>query len=321
MGILRETKSGLQSLFLFRFEQYGISMQSTAEQDGLIRWIAAGVFLACGAAAVSLAFLMPRLFPADSQAKTVGTDQIPWTVDLTDVQPDNWMAFSYTGDLAQESTGQGVLSKRFRLAGTFFAFGDKQQTRKAIIDDLSRHDQLMIAEGETIGGTVFVVRILPESIQIKEGAQEEILTLSFATVMEKAVGATNSAGDMGITESRFAKMVDTNRWVCNRQELEKYYQELMDHTDRLASVFSSMKPVYQQNRIAGYVLNIEGEGDFFKGVGLRENDVIRKVNSMPMTSQTRAEYFIREFSKNRLNAFVLEVEREGVPQKLIYMIR
>lgn len=295
-------------------------MQSASEQDRVIRWIATGVFLACGAAAISLGILAPRLFPIFSQIEKNKTIH-PFRVPDKPSQPIDWMVFSHTGGTAIESISQGSLSKRFRLAGTFFAFGDKQQTRKAILDDLSRQDQLMTAEGETISDTVFVVRILPESIQLREDAQEEILTLSFAGAMSNSAKETNAAANSTMMETRFVKMVDTNRWVCNRQELEKYYQELMDHTDRLASVFSSMKPVYQQDRIAGYVLNIEGEGDFFRDVGLRENDFIKKVNSMPMTSQNRAEYFIREFSQNRLNAFVLEVERDGVPQKLIYMIR
>lgn len=298
-------------------------MQSASEQDRIIRWIAAGIFLACGAAAIALFLLMPGLFPKLPAGGAADSEPLVWAVQKeTPGQADDWTMFAHVGGPEQGTMAPGVLSQRFRLAGTFFAFGDRQQTRKAILDDLSRRDQVMVAEGETIEETVLVVRILPESIQLKEGAREEVLTLSFAgALQESSADTTNAAVEAQTTESRFGKMVETNRWLCSREELEKYYQELMDNTDRLASVFSSMKPLYQQNRIAGYVLNIEGEGDFFKAVGLRQNDVIRKVNSMPMTSQNRAEFFIKEFTNNRLNAFVLEVERDGVPQKLIYLIR
>jgi hypothetical protein len=37
-----------------------------------------------------------------------------------------------------------------------------------------------------------------------------------------------------------------------------------------------------------------------------------------MTSQRRAEFFIREFIDNRSNAFVLEIERGGLPVVLTY---
>ena len=42
---------------------------------------------------------------------------------------------------------------------------------------------------------------------------------------------------------------------------------------------------------------------------------------MKMTKQERAEYFIREFVQDRLNAVVLDIERNGNPQKLIYYLR
>jgi len=42
---------------------------------------------------------------------------------------------------------------------------------------------------------------------------------------------------------------------------------------------------------------------------------------MSMTSQSRAEYFINEFVKNRVNGFVLDIERGGKKEKLIYMVR
>ena len=105
-------------------------------------------------------------------------------------------------------------------------------------------------------------------------------------------------------------------------KLVEYYKELMDEPDRLVKVFDSLKPLYDgQRRITGYVLGVEGEKEFFDAVGLKEGDIVRSVNSMKMTSQSRAEYFIGEFIKGRLGALVLDVERGGEPKKLIYLIR
>jgi len=56
-------------------------------------------------------------------------------------------------------------------------------------------------------------------------------------------------------------------------------------------------------------------------VGLQHGDVVRKVNSMRMTSQRRAEYFIGEFVQGRLGAVVLDIERNGQPTKLVYLIK
>ena len=40
-----------------------------------------------------------------------------------------------------------------------------------------------------------------------------------------------------------------------------------------------------------------------------------------MTSKRWADYFINEFSQNRLNVVVMDVERDGEPVKLLYEIR
>ena len=42
---------------------------------------------------------------------------------------------------------------------------------------------------------------------------------------------------------------------------------------------------------------------------------------MQMTSQSRAEYFLGEFVKDRLSAVVLDIERDEKDQQLIFMIR
>jgi len=42
---------------------------------------------------------------------------------------------------------------------------------------------------------------------------------------------------------------------------------------------------------------------------------------MRMTSQRRAEYFIGEFVQGRLGAVVLDIERNGQPTKLVYLIK
>ena len=68
-------------------------------------------------------------------------------------------------------------------------------------------------------------------------------------------------------------------------------------------------------------LDVAGEADFFAAMGMQQGELIRKVNSMNMTSQKRAEYFMGEFMKYLVNAFVLDIERGGKPEKLIYLVR
>ncbi len=218
----------------------------------------------------------------------------------------------------------GPLAKRFRLAGTFFAIGSNQQSRKAIIDDLQRKEQQLVCEGDMLGQSVTVVSIFPERIIVRAGGQDEELRLSFSD-NRPLPGGTNQSVEMAVRASkmlnRFGKRVGKTRWVLKREDVLKYYSELLNNTERLAKVFDSLKPVYKANKIAGYTLAIEGEGEMFNAFGLKQNDVIRTVNKMPMISQSRAEYFIREFVNNRVNGFVLGIERKGKPEQLIYLVR
>jgi len=121
---------------------------------------------------------------------------------------------------------------------------------------------------------------------------------------------------------RFGKQVGRNNWLFQRDALMAYYEDLMNHPQRLLQVFDSMRPIYNdKGGITGYELNIEGEEEFFSAVGFREGDIVRRVNSLPMTNRNRAEAFIRQFVESDLNVFVFDIEREGRPQRLVYRIR
>ena len=234
------------------------------------------------------------------------------------------------GSQAAPTTVAGPLAKRFRLAGTFFAFGEAGSGSdycKAILDDLDKKQQVLVREGDSIDD-VQVVRIQRDRLVLRSQGREEELLLSFANLLlagsadaVKPLEAPTFAGETVLEVNRFGKRVGENRWVLSRDALMKYYEELLEDPERLASLYVSMKPDYKDKAIAGYNIDIEGEKDFFAASGLQNGDVMRKVNSMNMVSQARAEYFIGEFVKNRVNALVLDIERDGQPKKMIYLIR
>ncbi|MDD5677181.1 MAG: hypothetical protein PHW60_04215 [Kiritimatiellae bacterium] len=244
----------------------------------------------------------------------------------------------FDGQIFKKQAGEqlavnlGPLARRFRLAGTFFAASSYQQSRKAIIDDIQKKNQCLVAEGDKLDQNITVVSIFRDRVVLREvtpglaESRDEQLWLSF-TGGDKPVPPANSQeaavtqGEADTALGRFGKRTGERRWVLQRKEVLRYYQELLNNPERLAKVFESLKPVYQTGKIAGYTLDVEGEGDVFRAFGLKQGDVIRQVNSMPMISQSRAEYFINEFVKDRVNGFVIDIERETKPEKMIYLIR
>jgi len=222
---------------------------------------------------------------------------------------------------------------RYRLAGTFFLMGNDgsnpDRQRRAIIDDVSSNQQYMVSEGQTFQDYE-ILRIYQDRLIMRRDAVEVELTLSYQSANSDRkssntpeVQKADMVLDQEVLESnRFGKRIGEKRWVIDKEAIVGYYQELLDNPERIAAVYMSMKPDFDdEGEVEGFTLQKEGEKDFFDSVGLLEGDTIRKVNSMRMTSQKRAEYFIGEFMKERLGAVVLDIEREGKPEKLIYLFR
>lgn len=241
--------------------------------------------------------------------------------------PHTWRVFRSGAPVAPAPVA-GTLAARYRLAGVFLiltephAAADDQ--RCAILDDLQTKEQILAQEGERAGESR-VVRVTPDYVILADGEHEEIIMLAAgATGASEKQAAPAAAESAAVWEAtRFGHRVGDSRWEVNRSAVLAYYQEMMDNPERLAGLFMAMEPDRDAaGRVAGYRLNTAlGEKDFYNQVGLRDGDVVRRVNSMRMTSQRRAEYFIGEFVQNRLGAVVLDIEREGQPQKLIYLVK
>jgi len=262
-------------------------------------------------------------------------NELTLRVVTTEISPQNreaipadaWTVFKHTNS---SSDGDNQ-NQQFRLAGTFFVMGTSAEGRDgqrlAIIDDLISSRQHIVSEGQTFDGYE-ILRIYQERLIMRRDGMEIELTLSFkGGVVAKETDAASQAedtedpGETALESNRFGKRIGETRWVIQKQALVDYYQELLDEPERIAAIYMSLKPDYQNGEIAGYYLEKEGEADFFNAVGLQEGDRIRAVNSMKMISQARAEYFISEFMQERLNAVVLDVERNGQQEKLIYLLR
>lgn len=266
------------------------------------------------------------------------TDQVPeqvleWPEPAT-VEPSSWAVIQRRGVAAP--TQVGPLAKRFRLAGTFFAYpGDGEAnggSRHAILDDLSGQMQHLVQEDDEVDH-IRVVSIFRDRIVLRGQAGEEELWLSFTGASDPTREPTETARaaetplrfeDMPALEtSRFGKRIGENRWVLQRDELLMYFDELQDDPERLTAIFMAMEPDYdeEEDMVAGYQLNMLGEDVLYEAAGFQNGDIVRMVNSIPMTSPARAEYFIGEFLNERISAVVFDIERDGEEKKLIHLIR
>ncbi len=239
-----------------------------------------------------------------------------------------WKMFR-SGEPVAVPSAEGGLAARYRLAGVFLMLSDAGRSgsehRCAILDDTQSKAQHLVSEGEWME-QVRVVRVENDHVVLTDGSHEEMVFLAAGTLpgQEKAEAGAPAAEQAKILETnRFGNRIGETRWEFNRQAILDYYQEMMDNPERLASLFMAMEADRDEaGKVAGYRVNMDvGEKEFYTQVGLQQGDVVRKVNSMRMTSQRRAEYFIGEFVQNRLGAVVIDVERNGEEKKLIYLIK
>ncbi len=218
--------------------------------------------------------------------------------------------------------------QRFRLAGVFTTFegeaGSGPTSRRAVLDDLQKHSDLLLREGESAEGLT-LLKIFPDYVTVNIGGREEILKLGFVdapAAVAAAPAPSLRTNEVALSTSRFGKRIAQDRWVLQREALMQYYEELRRDPERVLQLFDSFQPSYTPDKIIdGYKLHVEGEKEFLAATGLQEGDVVRKVNSINMTSQKRAEYLIGEFLQKRMSAVVFDIEREGKAQKLIYFVR
>lgn len=253
----------------------------------------------------------------------------PTAIQSLTLAPELWRVLKSQEGKKANTPVQGALNNRFRLAGVFIVMTDRvvsgQLRRCAILDDLSLNSQMLAEEGEKVNGALVKMVALDYVLLVGDDGEEATLLLAPSTLSVVAAdekGASDAPMPPEVLETnRFGNRIGETRWEFSRTAVEEYYQEMMDSPERLSALFLSMEPDWNENgRIAGYRLNIVGERDFYTQVGLQQGDIVRKVNSMNMTSRRRAEHFIGEVAKNNLNTIVLDVERNGEAKKFIYML-
>ena len=299
--------------------------------DKHMRWIRAtpwAIWVAVLAFYGHAAYRLPAM-PAEHDRRV---PEMP-EMKVADFSQVNWQRIRPSaGGARVDASAPG----RYRLAGTYMAFEDggdlaARTSARAILDDLQTKKQELVREGDQLNG-VEVLRIYRERVILAVNGVEKELWMDFrgGIAARQTPGTPDGQGGLFpeaplrppevLEESRFGRRVGEARWELSKQALMVYYQEIMDHPERAVTLFESMNPVRSGRDITGFQVEPAGEKELFSAMGLQDGDIIRRVNSMDMISQHRAEYFLREFAQGRLDALVLDVQREGADQKLIYLM-
>lgn len=202
---------------------------------------------------------------------------------------------------------------------------------KAIVDDLKNDRQGIFEIDDVVNNELKVLDVQDDLMVVEFDGIQMHLGKRFDTTRVASTTPAAAEEDTesipfwdrpGIKHTRYGKMIAENRWVLQRDKIMEYYEEMTLDPSAMVRLFDSFRPDRDEKRkVQGYRLKFQGQQDFLSDMGLQEGDTVRKVNSMPMTSQRRAEWFIAEFVRGNVQAFVLDVEREGEMMQQVFIVR
>lgn len=225
------------------------------------------------------------------------------------------------------------LDDHYQLAAIFVRRAGGFSKSRAILDDLkAQRTSKTVYKGDTFDGLT-ILNITAKAVEVEFDNQRGTMTIEGNRIARAPAPAPRERTETlkerplrfwerpALSESKYGKQIEETRWVLDRAALNGYYEDVTKDPVGLLKLFASFETQRDQNtrKINGFKLQFKGEQPFLKAVGLRQDDVVRRVNGRPMTSQRQAEYWITQFRADRMGSVVMEVERDGEKKNLIYL--
>lgn len=198
-----------------------------------------------------------------------------------------------------------------KLLGT----GGSGEFRYGIVEDQKEKEQKLVRLGDELDGAE-VVEVGWRKLVLRRGPKDELLTVppdlgvSAARKTSRAATTRTSKND---AEAKVRKLGD-DRFLIGRDEVNH-------QLENLSTLFTQMRavPSMKDGQTQGFRVFAIRRGSLFQELGLRNNDVVQRINGMELTDPTRAMGLFEELKgETRLSVDVL---RGGEPRTLSYEIR
>jgi general secretion pathway protein C len=200
---------------------------------------------------------------------------------------------------AQESLG-------LRLVGTVVR-GESEQNL-AIIQNRKARKQKIVYVGDELSEAL-IKRVLRQKVILTTERGDELLTMEFRS-------KPRTRG-----KSRFVKPQRSpfgrktrGRISLDREEVGSFLQNMAQGKRQVR-----MRPYFNERRHAGIRLNNIKPGSLYAKMGLRNGDVIKTVNGMPLTRTKRIAELYRHLEQG--GEVDLDIKRRGRNRKLQLFIR
>jgi general secretion pathway protein C len=190
-----------------------------------------------------------------------------------------------------------------------------RDTSFAIIEDHQSREQDLYQIDDMVQGQARVVSISRCSVVVNRDGSEEIIECpepdaktNKRSAPVRYTGSTRKQGDYAV------KKVSETEYVVDESEVENALGNINKLLTQIRVV-----PNFQDGRADGFKVFAIKPDSIFANVGLKNGDVIRKVNGNDITSPEKAFQLFQELRNEK--DFAVEISRRGQTQSLSYEIR
>lgn len=187
----------------------------------------------------------------------------------------------------------------------------------AIIEDQKVRKQVLYRINDTIEGTDLTVkRIGWGEVVLARGDQEQLLGVeqpggpggALASLRPSAGIAAPQVSDQNI------QMIDENEYLVDRAELDHAFENMSQLFTQIRAV-----PHFEGGRSTGFRLFAIRQGSLFDRIGLKNGDIIQRINETDLTDPSRALSLMQELRNEK--ELTVEVIRNRQPRTLHYRFR
>lgn len=209
-----------------------------------------------------------------------------------------------TADMADLST------LNVQLLGTFVAVPEEYSW--AIIEDKKAKNTDVYSIGDKLVGTATILKINRNEVILDNNGKTEVIYVFEDQEKEKPKvdeGAKPTDG----AEMEVAK-VDEDTYEIARE----VFDGLQDNMTQLMTQ-ARIVPYFQKGKINGYKIFAIKKDSFYQNLGLKNGDIIQRVNGMDISSPEKALQMMQQLKSE--TSFMIDLTRKGQQRTFTYSVR